>query len=431
MVDAVSGQVVYDSENEQPIQMATVLYDTHYVVKGWSGTAPGSSLYSLQSSAGFEPADWNEPEVAQRSGGAVGPFAWAAGEQWFLGASRAGIYLFVGGQPGKITQEIQPIWDQINWSNPEAVASICLHVNLIERRLLVGVPLPTPNYWLPFAPVNANPTAPNVWLMCNFQGLDSGEMLKDMPQMHTTMFGTLAAIDMRRKWAPWYSATNPSSVATVQRIDGEFTCFGNGIGNAKVYQLDETMETDDGYTIDGGYTTAGLPNICRSGQRCRGDSGPKWRVNRWTYFIAALSSGGLINLRLLGNRLFFPEPADYLQWTVPGGFTPGQTPIQDTEASLNLLSLLEPFLSIRQNDGQPGLTLSNVPAESQKRRLECDARSEMSIAGNDLLTEFENQGGPAAKLGHISEALRSADHQRHSYSGGSVGQWQTPPTCTA
>ena len=101
MVNAVTGQVIFASENQQPVQMATVLYDTFYAMKGWSGTAPGSSLYSLQESAGFEPADWNEPEVAQRSGGAVGPFAWDAGEQWFVGASRAGLYLFVGGTAGE------------------------------------------------------------------------------------------------------------------------------------------------------------------------------------------------------------------------------------------------------------------------------------------------------------------------------------------
>ena len=73
------------------------------------------------------------------------------------------------------------------------------------------------------------PLAPNVWLMCNFQGLDTGEELRGEPQVHTTMFGTLAAIDMRRKWNLWYSATNPGTIAHVQGVDGEEIRFGNGI----------------------------------------------------------------------------------------------------------------------------------------------------------------------------------------------------------
>ena len=76
-------------------------------------------------------------------------------------------------------------------------------VDITHRRLYIGVPMPTPNFWLPNAPVNAAPTSPNVILMCNFQGLDSGQELKSEPQMHTTMFGTLNAIDMRRKWSLW------------------------------------------------------------------------------------------------------------------------------------------------------------------------------------------------------------------------------------
>ena len=158
-----------------------MLYDTHYVAKGWTGKAPGSSLYSLQSSASLEPADWDEPEVAQRSGGAVGPFAWAGGEQWFVAASRSGLFLFVGGQPGKIMQEVQQVWDKVNWN---AGSSIWVDIDLNARRMMTGLPLPTPNFWLPFAPVNSAPTKPNVILMCNFQGLDSGSPLRSEPQMH-------------------------------------------------------------------------------------------------------------------------------------------------------------------------------------------------------------------------------------------------------
>lgn len=349
-VDGVTGQVVFASENQQPVQAATVLYDTLYAMKGWAGNAPGSSLYSLQSSPGLEPADWNEPEVAQRSGGAIGPFAWASGEQWLLAAARAGLYLFVGGQPGKIMQEVQEVWDAVNWS---AGASIWMDVDLKARRILIGLPLPTPNFWLPDAPVNAAPTSPNVVLMCNFQGLDSGEALRGGAQMHTTMFGSLMSVDMRRKWSLWQIGSPYAT--TVQGANGEETRFGNGAGNSKVYALDPTQATDDGAVIDSCYTTGGFPVLSK--RQMFPQLGPN-RV-RWTYLVAALASGGAVNVRLLGNRLIYPEPAGYLAWTVPGGFAPGAEPLNDVEASLNFAAT-RAFLEFRQNDGNAGWNLSNM-----------------------------------------------------------------------
>lgn len=359
MVDSVTGEVLYTSENQQPVQCSTVLYDTHYVMKGWTGTAPGSSLYSLQASASLEPADWDEPEVAQRSGGGCGPFAWAGGEQWLVAASRAGLFLFVGGQPGKIMQEVQQVWDVVNWN---AAASIWVDINLKARRLMVGLPLPAPNFWLPDAPMNSAPTSPNVVLMLNFQGLDSGEELRASPQMHTTMFGKLAALDMRRKWSLWYGGVGSPYATTVQGVNGEQTRFGNGAGNSRVYFLDSTQNaTDDGTAIDSCYTTSGLPLL---GSRAEM---PQLGPNRvqWEYLVMALLSGGLVNVRLLANRLFFPEPENYRNWTVPGGFTPGLEPLDDTEAGLNFIAS-RTFFEFRQNDGNPGWTLSNVVLRAKK-----------------------------------------------------------------
>ena len=359
MVDSVSGEVLYTSENQQPIQCATVLYDTHYVAKGWLGTSPGSSLYSLQASPSLEPADWDEPEVSQRSGGAVGPFAWAGGEQWFTAASRAGLFLFVGGQPGKISQEVQQIWDAINWN---AGGSIWTDINLKARRLMVGIPLPTPNFWLPNASVNANPTSPNVVLMLNFQGLDSGEALKSEPQMHTTMFGTLAAIDMRRKWSLWCGGVQSPYATTVQGPNGEQTRFGNGQGNSFVYYLDPTQNSfDDATPIDSLYTGSGLPVLSKRAEF------PQLGQDRicWSYVALALASGGDVNLRLLGDYLYFPEPQGYNALSVPGGFAPGLQPLRNAYAALNFIAT-RTFFEFRQNDGNPGWSLSSMMLRGRK-----------------------------------------------------------------
>jgi hypothetical protein len=355
-VDAVTGTVGFASENQQPVNGAMVLYDTFYGLKAWAGKTPGSSLYSLQKGSDLEPAQWDEPEVAQRSGGAIGPLAFDLGEQWFLGASRNGLYLFVGGQPGKITQEIYQVWDAVNWKSAQ---SIWVKVDLDERRIYVGVPMSTPNFWLPNAPVNADPTSPNVILMCDFKGLDSGEELKQYPQMHTTMFGTLNAIDMRRKWSIWQI---PSPYANFVQTAEDFEFYiCNGRGTSKIYYLDPEATTDDGLAIDSLYTTAGLPEL---GKRTQMPQLGKNRV-RWGYMTASLESAGNIQLNLYANRLPGPGTPPVNSWTLPGGFTPGQPFNDDAETALNFAAT-RTFLEFRQNDGLGGFSLANLVPFGEK-----------------------------------------------------------------
>ena len=350
-VDAVTGKVVFASENQQPVNGAVVLYDTLYGLKGWAGNNPGSSLYSLQKSSNLEPAQWDEPEVAQRSGGAIGPLAYDLGEQWFVGAARSGIYLFVGGQPGKIMQEIYQIWDAINWAYGN---TIWLKVDITKRRIYAGVPLPTPNFWLPNAPVNTNPTSPNVILMCNYQGLDSGEQLKSEPQMHTTMFGTLNAIDMRRKWSIW-QIPSPAANFVAGQVDSQFYIC-NGRGNSKIYKLDQDADTDDGIVIDSLYTTAGLVEMSK---RVAMQGVGTGRM-RWGYMSAAIESMGNIAVTLYPNRLLGPgdPPEAYNAWTLPGGFSPGDPALNDAESPLNFAAT-RTYIEFRENDGHR-FNLSNL-----------------------------------------------------------------------
>jgi len=374
-VDSVTGEVVFSSENQQPVNGAIVMYDTLYGLKGWGGNAPGSSLYSLQASSNLEPAQWQEPEVAQKSGGAIGPLAFDLGEQWFLGASRAGLYLFEGGQPGKIMQEIYQVWDAINW---EAGNTIWVKVDIVHRRIYVGVPLPTPNFWLPNAPLNAVPTSPNVILMCNYQGLDSGQALKTEPQMHTTMFGTLNAIDMRRKWSIWQIPSPYGNIVQGTADEEFYIC--NGRGNGLIYQLDPTAINDNGLTIDSLYTTAGLPEMSKRTQmQGIGNS----RV-RFGYMSAAIKSAGNVGVTLYPNTLvgpsvgivhhgdlvpryvvLQPDTTGYNTWSMPGGLTPGLNGFNDAEASLNFAAT-RTFIEFRENDGSTITSLSNVLLKANK-----------------------------------------------------------------
>jgi hypothetical protein len=333
-VDAVTGPVVFTSENQQPVLGAVVMYDTFYGLKQ-------SSMYSLQSSANLEPAQWNEPEVAQRAG-ACGVNAYDFGEQWIVEACRNGLYLFEGGQPGKIMQEIYQVWDAINWN---AGNSIWVRNDVTGRRLFIGVPLPTPNFWLPDAPANPAPTSPNVILMMNYQGCETGAAIKEAMQIHETMFGSLNAVDMRRKWSIWQIASPyANAVSTSGNVDQERNIldaeirFCNGISSSKVYRLNpelasDEIPTDDGATINSLYTTYGHASPSKMAQM------PLLGLFRklWTYMTHQISGAGTLNVRLLPNTLIGPENSTtgYYAWTLPAGFTLSDPCLQIHEAPLN------------------------------------------------------------------------------------------------
>ena len=405
-VDGVTGQGIFASENQQPVNGAVVMYDTFY---GLKGQGPNASMYSWQASANLEPSDWSEPEVAQRAG-ACGPMAFDFGEQWIVMACRNGIYLYEGGQPGKIMQEIYQVWDAINWT---AETTIWMKNDVTSRRLFIGIPLPTPNFWLPdlgageiatvsvssgltryvyvtfsdvlpelipgqnavfngltnypqlngqtlqtvettgnqisfigqfslppqaalpdtgtVTPEVNNPTSPNVMLMLNYQGLDTGQEMKTSAQMHTTMFGTLNAIDMRRKWSLW---TIPSPYANiVQTATDKALYICNGVGNSKVYMLDPTNQTDDGAEIPGLYTTAGLPNDAKRTQIPQlGDGNVRIGYMNMTCDIT-----GTLQVRYLPNILLGPNDptTGYNPWTVPGGFSGTGKSLWNRKSSVN------------------------------------------------------------------------------------------------
>lgn len=326
-VDGVTGQGKFTSQNQQPVNGAVVMYDTFYALKG---NGPFASMYSWQASPNLEPSDWDIPEVAQRAG-ACGPMAFDFGEQWIVMACRNGIYLYEGGQPGKIMQEIWQVWDAINWKYAE---TIWVKNDVTTRRVFIGVPLPTPNFWLPNAPVNANPTSPNVILMLNYQGLDTGREIEMSPQMHTTMFGSLNAIDMRRKWSLWQIPSPYGSFVETATDKAFYIC--NGKANSKVYKLDPLATTDDGVAIDSLYTTAGLGSPSKMKEQ------PELGAFNKRIGYGSLRAQGTANLavRLLPDALLGPADSTlgYNAWTVPGGFNLAPTCLRDFRFTANFFA---------------------------------------------------------------------------------------------
>jgi hypothetical protein len=329
-IDASSTGGIIDTttENSQACMGAFVMHDLLYLLKT-------QSWYSTQADPNSEPGGWGLKEVSDRVG-TIGINSYDTGEEWCITACRAGIYGFDGGEPTKISQELWNLWEQINW---KAGDSIVVRNDIVSKRLYVAIPLPTginpatglaankyTIQWLPNAPYNPTPTTPNVMLMLNYQGLANIKEMMVSPEVHTTMFGALAAPDMKRKWAIWNIAT--PYMQFIMQPDGEteqlYIC--NGIGTSKIYELDQDQYSDDGVAINSLYTTYGFVNAAKAATL------PifGFHAKRYTVFQTEITGGQLTSsqvtnakIRMLPNTISPKYP-----YTVPVGI-PLVDPLND------------------------------------------------------------------------------------------------------
>ena len=229
------------------------------------------SLYSTQDNPNSEPGGWTLREISNRVG-AIGINSYDVGEEWCVTACRSGIYGFNGGQPIKIMQELWNLWECINWNYGY---TIVLRNDIVNKRILCAVPLPTgtnpftlvptsTTLWLPNAPYNPSPTTPNVIFMLNYQGMSTFDELMGGEGVHATMFGTLAAPDLRRKWTIWQIPTPYMDFITQANGQNVPLYICNGINTSKIYQLENNQYSDDGVAINGDYCTYGFVNATKA-----------------------------------------------------------------------------------------------------------------------------------------------------------------------
>jgi hypothetical protein len=239
--DGIDGLLSVAENNGQAIRAAFKLRERLYFVKE-------HSLYATQDDGTNEPSLWAIAEVSRKVG-TPSVRGVGIGEDWVVIAHRTGLYIFSGGEPIKISQEIQPTWNQINWA---AGHTLWVTVDTKERRILVGVPLGTA-------------TSPNKILMLDYRDLDSAEDIAGRPPINITYTGRKTATDKTRKWSPWSIGAN--SCALIERTDGTAVVVmgggipgvGGGGATGKVYQLKDTQLSDDGSTIPSYYTTHYFP----------------------------------------------------------------------------------------------------------------------------------------------------------------------------
>lgn len=233
------------SQNQQPIRGGMVLFDTLYALKT-------KSWYSTSDNGTTEPNKWTWREISNKVG-TIGSRSYDYGEEWAFTACRPGVYFFNGGEPLKVSQEIQPVWDLINWV---AGQSIWVRNDAEKRRLYVGVPIATPNIYMPEMPISTNPQTPNVVLMMNYRELNSGIAIADTPPMRSSFSGRLIAPEPARKWSFWNIAAPYADF--IDRGNNQTPLwFCNGYSNSKLYQLLDSELDDDGAPINSYYISFG------------------------------------------------------------------------------------------------------------------------------------------------------------------------------
>src|SRR5262249_5826881 len=239
--DGIDGLLSVAENNGQAIRSAFKLRERLYFVKE-------HSLHVTQDDGVNEPSLWSIAEVSRRVG-TPSVRGVGFGEDWVVIAHRTGLYIFSGGEPVKISQEIQPTWNQINWQFGH---TLWVTVDTQERRIFVGVPL-------------GAATSPNAILMLDYRDLDDASDIANKPPITITYTGRKTASDNTRKWSLWTIAANSSAI--LERNDGTaVVAFGGGMPGVdgagptgKIYQLSDTQFSDDGNAISSYYTTHFFP----------------------------------------------------------------------------------------------------------------------------------------------------------------------------
>lgn len=231
-IDGVTSLVEAAPNNGERIASCFKLLDNRlYIVKG-------THLYWTQDDGQNEPALWPVVEVSSKVG-TLSIQGTEVGEGWAIIASREGAYIFGGGEPYKISQEIQPDWATIN---QDAAETMYVAIDSVNKRVHIGAP-------------TGSATSPNIEFVLDYRGLNTYEEIASHWSVHYSSYsGKIMTIGDARKWSPWHVTAN--SAALIERTDGTQHLFrGNGAGNGKIYDQLTTQLSDDGVAINGNYQT--------------------------------------------------------------------------------------------------------------------------------------------------------------------------------
>lgn len=303
--DGVTG-VLGSADDPSPIRMAKIIRNTLFFLTA-------DRLQETVSQVA-EPSQWTVSEVATECG-ALSAIGVDSGEEWMVWASRSGLRIFDGGQPYKISQEIQPDWDTINWSNQQF---IWVANDSVTRRIYVGLPTFTAG-------------TPDIMLVLDYRELDTAGQVAGADSVRATFAGSMVAMELARKWTRWNLKLNRAAV--LNRSVGSTMCFGAGNGQTlgsgngfgRVYQLDAAKYTDDDYgQMFPYYTTYFMVNSDKESMLKLGSH------RKLFQYISAYVTG-------IGNFLIMPYAESLSNpWPTPPVYQLGQGTTLDLEWGLNV-----------------------------------------------------------------------------------------------
>lgn len=243
--DSETGKIEYNLNDGQSVRSCFMIRERLYIAKE-------HSFGVTQDNGDSEPSTWAVGDVSKTVGtpsvNGVG-----IGEDWAVIAHRTGLYLYWGGEPVKISQEIQPTWDSINWQYGWTIA---VTVDTRKRRILICAPFGTA-------------TQPNKTLVLDYHdvGSDASAIALNAP-IHLTYTGNKKAFDRARKWCPWTIPAN--SIAQIELSNGQTGIYfgaNDGTGNVNVLDDTGTVFTDNPGVLLGPqiipsyYTTAAFAEL--------------------------------------------------------------------------------------------------------------------------------------------------------------------------
>ncbi|MFZ0821266.1 MAG: hypothetical protein WAM91_14450 [Candidatus Acidiferrales bacterium] len=285
--DGITGILSVAESNGQAVRAAFALRGQLYFVKE-------RSFFVTQDDGVNEPDKWSIAEVSNKVG-TPSVHGVDVGEDWAVIAAREGLYLYYGSEPVKISQEIQPTWDLINWQYGH---TLWVRVDTRNKRILCGVPL------------GATATQPNAVLMMDYRGIASAEAIAAAaPVQFSSLTKKNFVFGSARKWSPWTIAARAATLA--ERPDGTAQVFfGNAAANGKIYQLGggaagdglpgDGQLTDDGAAISSYYTTAFLlPADIEADMQLRAHR------KLFAYLTANAEGAGLLGVTAFANNEAF------------------------------------------------------------------------------------------------------------------------------
>ena len=203
--------------------------------------------------------------------GTTNPNGVAAGEDWEVKVNRYGLYIYLGREPEKLSQEIQTLWNksgsasQMNWTYGYKIWAT---VDLQNKRIYIG------------APINGA-TECNTLFVMDYNTLDTSEMIAQYPTLRFSPYsGRRVILEQGRKWTQWqFNAPGGGLLplpcgAFIEKSDGtaEFVLGGGADNN--VYFIDPTNRgNDNGQAVSSFYTSHFFPTQDEE-QSIQAQSGP-------------------------------------------------------------------------------------------------------------------------------------------------------------